>query len=156
MNVILYSFTTAKEPWFEEAKALYEKKIKHFCKFESIVLKSKGQSRDSQSEKLKSEASSLFSHLKSDDFLILFDEKSKEMNSKDFSKSFEAWLSSGKKRVVFVIGGAYGFDEAVKEKAQARISLSKMTMNHLVAEVVALEQIYRAFTIQKNIPYHNE
>lgn len=156
MNIVLYSFTTAKEKWFDEAKALYEKKIKYFYKFESYSLKTKSLARDNKDEKLKAEALTLFQQLSSDDFVVLFDEKSTELSSVEFSKKLENWFMSGKKRLVFVIGGAYGFDESVKSRAQFRISLSKMTMNHLVAEAMALEQIYRACTIQKNIPYHNE
>lgn len=156
MQIMLYSFTTAKESWFAEAKDVYEKKLKYFCKFETQVLKTRSGGRDSQDDKLKHEGQVLLEHLSADDYVVLFDEKAKQMTSVQFSKKLEQWMQSGKKRLVFVIGGAYGFDDIVKQRAQFRISFSPMTMNHLVAEVVAYEQLYRAFAIQKNLPYHNE
>ena len=155
MKSVLFDFKTSKEPWFEEAKALYLKKISAFCDFEIISLKTLKQSRDDLKAKKKFEEDELFKHLKSDDFIILFDEMGRDLTSIEFSDQIEKAASSGKKRLVYIIGGAYGVSENIKVKAQLKISLSKMIMNHLVAEAVVLEQIYRAHTIQKNIPYHN-
>ena len=79
----------------------------------------------------------------------------RDLTSIEFSKQIEKIETSGKKRTVFIIGGAYGVSENVKMKVNLKISLSKFIMNHLVAEVVVLEQIYRAHTIINRIPYHN-
>ncbi len=155
MKSVLFDFKTSKEPWFDEAKAVYLKKISGFINFEIISLKTLKQSRDDLKAKKKFEEDELFAHLKPDDFVILFDEIGRDLTSVQFSEQLEKATTSGKKRIVYVVGGAYGVSENIKMKAHLKISLSKMIMNHLVAETVVLEQIYRALTIQKNIPYHN-
>lgn len=152
---VLYDFKTAKEPWFDEVKALYEKKLKPFCSFEIVHLKTIKQSREAPEQKKKFESQVLLEKLNQDDFIILLDEAGKKLDSIDFAKLIEKINTSGKKRGVFLIGGAYGVSEEIKKKAHSQISLSNLTMNHLVAEAVLLEQFYRAFTILNRIPYHN-
>lgn len=155
MKAILFDFKTAKEEWFDLAVATYSKKINPFMPFEVISLKSAKNDRDDAQAKKKHETAELLRKISSDDFVILFDEKGKDCDSLQFAKQIEAAQMSGKKRLVFIIGGAFGVSEEIKARAQVKLSFSKMVMNHLVAETVALEQIYRAFTIIKRIPYHN-
>jgi 23S rRNA (pseudouridine1915-N3)-methyltransferase len=152
----LIHLSTAKEPWAELVCDLYSKKISHFTPFEMVHLKPKKLSRDSDQQKQQLESETILKYLTSDDFVILFDERGKALPSKDFAKTIDRAQQSGKKRIVFIIGGAYGVSDQIRKQAQAVVSLSPMVMNHLVAQTVALEQIYRAFTILKNIPYHNE
>ena len=155
MKWALYDFKTAKEPWFDEAQALYNKKIKPFVDFEIIHLKTLKQDRDNPEQKKKFEEQSILEKITKDDFVILFDEKGKKLNSNDFAHQIQKINESGKKRGVFVIGGAYGVSDEIKNRAQIKISLSDLVMNHLVAEVVVFEQFYRALTILNRIPYHN-
>lgn len=155
MKWALYDFKTAKEPWFDEAQALYNKKIKPFVDFEIIHLKTLKQDRDNPEQKKKFEEQSILEKITKDDFVILFDEKGKKLNSNDFAHQIQKINESGKKRGVFVIGGAYGVSDEIKNRAQIKISLSDLFMNHLVAEVVVFEQFYRALTILNRIPYHN-
>lgn len=155
MKFVLYNLATAKEPWAEEAARLYTQKISHFSPFEIQTLKPKKSSRDEANQKKKEESELILSSLKADDFVVLFDERGKTFNSIEFSKKIESILASSKKRAVFIIGGAYGVTDEVRARAQLVVSISPMVMNHLLAQTVALEQIYRAFTILKNLPYHN-
>jgi len=155
MKAVLYDFKTAKEAWFDEAVLVYTKKIKPFVDFEVTHLKTLKEARDDFGKKKKFEEQELLSKITQDDFFILFDEKGKDLNSLEFSAQLSKAMSGGKKRVVFVIGGAFGVSDVIKSKAHLKVSLSKMVMNHLVAETVVLEQIYRALTIQNRIPYHN-
>lgn len=155
MKAILYDFKTAKEEWFNLAVATYVKKINPFINIEIVSLKSAKTDRDEAVYKKKLESEELLKKISNDDYVILFDETGKDFDSLQFAKQTEIALSTGKKRLVFVIGGAFGVSDEVKARAQIKVSLSKMVLNHLVAEVVALEQIYRAFTIIKRIPYHN-
>lgn len=155
MKIVFYNLATAKEAWSDQACEIYLKKISHFMKLEIQNLKPKKNSRDDADYKRNEESKLLLEHLESDDFVILFDEKGKTFNSIEFSKKIENALGSSKKRLIFVIGGAYGVTEVIKSRADLSVSLSVMTMNHIMAQVVSLEQIYRAFTIIKNIPYHN-
>lgn len=156
MKIVLAHFNTAKEVWHSEATSLYIKKISQFASFEVVSLKTKKLSRDSAEAKKGAEAESLSSFVTGSDILVLFDERGTDLDSIGFSKKLNQWLISGKKRLVFCIGGAYGFDQSAKERADFKISLSKMTMNHLVAEIMAMEQVYRGFAILRNLPYHNE
>jgi 23S rRNA (pseudouridine1915-N3)-methyltransferase len=87
--------------------------------------------------------------------LILLDEKGKELNSIQFSDFLQKKMNNSKD-LVFVIGGAYGFSDEIKEKAQLQIALSKMTFSHQMIRLFFLEQLYRGFTILKGEPYHNE
>lgn len=155
MKWALYDFKTAKEPWFEEAEAVYVKKIKAFAPFEVIHLKTLKTDRDEASLKKKFECKSLLEKITGDDFVILFDEKGKKLNSLQFAEMISQVQGSGKKRVVFIVGGAYGVDDEIKKRSQKILSLSDLTMNHLVAELAVLEQVYRAQTILNRIPYHN-
>jgi 23S rRNA (pseudouridine1915-N3)-methyltransferase len=155
MKWTLYDFKTAKEPWYDEAEELYLKKIKPFTAFEVIHLKTLKSDRNESELKRKFEEKALLEKLTKDDFVILLDEKGKKMNSIEFSGLVRQASESGKKRGVFLIGGAFGVTDEIKKMAARQISMSDMTMNHLVAEVVLMEQFYRAQTILKGIPYHN-
>jgi 23S rRNA (pseudouridine1915-N3)-methyltransferase len=155
MKWVLFDFKTAKEPWFEEATQLYLKKIKAYVPLEIVRLKTISVDRDEAEQKKKFEEKILIEKLSNDDFVILLDEKGRKFDSIEFSKQIEKAASSGKKRGVFIIGGAYGVSPIIKSRAQLNVSLSDLTMNHLVAEVMLLEQFYRAQTILNRIPYHN-
>ncbi|AGH96745.1 23S rRNA (pseudouridine(1915)-N(3))-methyltransferase RlmH [Pseudobdellovibrio exovorus] len=155
MKWTLYDFKTAKEPWFDEAEQVYLKKIKPFATFDVQHLKTLKTDRDEATLKKNYEAKVLLEKLSSDDFVILLDEKGKKLDSIEFSKLVNAARESGKKRGVFIIGGAFGVSEEIKKRAERSVCLSDMVMNHLVAEVVLLEQFYRAQTILNRIPYHN-
>ncbi len=155
MKIIFYTLATAKEDWSDQVTAIYQKKISHYMKFEIQNLKPKKSAREDADYKRNEESALLLEHLGSDDFVILFDEKGRVFNSLEFAKKMESAQNSSKKRIVFIIGGAFGVNDALKSRADLKISLSALTMNHLMAQAVALEQIYRSFTIQKNIPYHN-
>lgn len=156
MKWVLYDFKTAKEPWFEDAEQVYLKKIKPYAALEIVHLKTLKADREESELKKNFESKALLEKLTSDDFIILLDEKGKKYNSMDFSKLIVSSQESAKKRGVFIIGGAFGVSEAIKNRSQKTICLSDMTMNHLVAEVMLLEQFYRALTIINRIPYHNQ
>lgn len=155
MKSVLFDFKTAKEEWFEQAVFQYSKKISHYTEFEVQSLKTMKHGRDEAELKKKFEASELFKKIDYQDFVILFDETGKTFKSEDFADLITKGEESGKKRIVYIIGGAFGVTDEVKQRAQVKISLSSMVMNHLVAETVVLEQIYRAYTIKNRIPYHN-
>lgn len=156
MKLRFLIFETKSPAWVVEARDEYIAKIKPFFPFTIQTLKSPSADRDAASVKLKKEAELLFKNVSEKDFLVLFDEAGKSFpSSEDFSKQLTRCLESGKSEVVFCIGGPYGFDETLKSRAQARWSLSTLTMNHWVAQIMALEQIYRGLTILRGIPYHN-
>lgn len=156
MKIVLLHVSSAREDWSDEASAIYVKKISAFLPCADEALKPKKASRDDADFKRKSDTEILMGALKPDDFVMLLDERGKTFDSRAFAKTLEQTLARGKKRLVVVIGGAYGFTDEIRERADLKVSLGPMTMNHLLARVVALEQIYRAFTILRGLPYHND
>ncbi len=156
MKFVLLTCASASESWSDEAQALYTSKLKAFIPFEIQHLKIKKAARDDRELKLKSDSDALLAEIKPDDYVVLFDERGDMLESRKFAQKIESLMNTGKKRAVFIIGGAYGVDDRIRSRAQMKVSLSRMVFNHLVAQTVVLEQIYRGFTILKNLPYHND
>lgn len=103
----------------------------------------------------KAEAEKILSKLTNGDFLLLMDETGKRFNSVEFADFIQKFLMQPTSRLVFLIGGAYGFDQSIYHRAQEKISLSPMTFPHDLARLVTVEQLYRAFSILNNSPYHH-
>lgn len=103
----------------------------------------------------KKESEVILGKLTTDDFVILLDENGKVFDSKQFAAYVQGMMLKSIKNVVFIIGGAYGFDPSIYERANAKMALSSMTFSHQLIRVIFLEQLYRANTIIKNEPYHN-
>ncbi len=155
MKWVLFDFKTAKEPWFDELSERYKNKIKPYVSFDVQHLKTVKLDRDDAEIKKKFEEKILLTKITTDDFIILLDEKGKKINSIQFSAAVDKISHSGKKRGVFIIGGSYGVSETMHKRSDLIICLSDLTMNHLIAESMLLEQFYRAQTILNRIPYHN-
>ena len=135
----------------------YQNRLKHYVKFELEIINdiknSKNLSEDQQKEK---EGELILNKLQNTDQLVLLDYKGKHFTSIEFSKYLQKKMNSGIKQLVLVIGGPYGFSDTVYQKAQGKISLSKMTFSHQMIRLFIVEQIYRGFTILRNEPYHHE
>ncbi len=145
-----------KTPWLESFVAEYVTKLSRHYTTQVTRLKPKGLSRDQADAKRKIETEQILAALKPTDWVVVFDERGRVLNSLQLASRLENWLNRGRSRLVFVVGGAFGFDERLRSRADDVISLSSFVLNHHVAEAVALEQIYRAVSINKNLPYHNE
>ena len=135
----------------------YQNRLKHYIKFElQIIPDLKNVKNLSQEQQKEKEGELILKQLQPTDILILLDEKGKEFRSIEFSKYLQKRMNSGIKQLVFVIGGPYGFSSDVYSKSQGLVSFSKMTFSHQMIRLFIVEQIYRAFTILKNEPYHHE
>jgi 23S rRNA (pseudouridine1915-N3)-methyltransferase len=145
-----------KVPWLSEFTETYSKKLKPFVSHEVIRLKPTKLARGASSAKAEEESSAILKALKKDDILVLCDERGDMLDSRKFSAKLVKLFERGRPRVVFVVGGAFGFNDELKKRADWTWSLSKLVFNHHVAQAVVLEQVYRAFTIWKNLPYHND
>ena len=136
---------------------VYQNRLKHYINFQLEVIPDiknvKNLSEEQQKEK---EGEIILKKLAPTDELILLDEKGKEFKSIEFSKYLQKKMNSGIKQLVFVIGGPYGFSDAIYKKSKGKISFSKMTFSHQMIRLFVVEQVYRAFTILKNEPYHHE
>jgi 23S rRNA (pseudouridine1915-N3)-methyltransferase len=135
----------------------YQKRLGFYIKFEmEIIPDIKNAKSLNESAQKEREGELLLKKLQPSDDLILLDENGKQFKSVEFSDFLQKKMNSGLKHLVFVIGGPYGFSESVYSRANGKISLSKMTFSHQMVRVFFMEQLYRAFTILKNEPYHHE
>lgn len=135
----------------------YQKRLGHYIRFEIEVIPDiKNAKNLSEKEQKEREGALLLKKVGASDQLWLLDEKGKEFRSLEFSKFMQSKMNAGIKQLVLVIGGPYGFSDEVYRKAMGKLSLSKMTFSHQMIRLFLVEQIYRAFTILKNEPYHHE
>lgn len=135
----------------------YRKRIKHFVKFEYVEIPDVQRYKKISEEKQKQlEAEVILKHLPKSHYLILLDEKGKQYSSVQFSEEIQRHIHTATQNLVFVVGGPYGFAPELYEKCHAKLSLSKMTFSHQMIRLFFTEQIYRAMSIWKNLPYHHE
>lgn len=135
----------------------YQNRLKHYIKFElQIIPDIKNLKNLSELQQKEKEGELILSKLQNTDVLVLLDDKGKQYTSMEFSKYLQKKMNAGIKQLVLVIGGPYGFSDAVYKKSTGKISLSKMTFSHQMIRLFIVEQIYRGFTILKNEPYHHE
>lgn len=157
MNIKLISIGKTDEKSLGLLIEKYVKRLKYYIKFEFVIISdlknSKNLSLEQQKEK---EGELILKSLQNSDTVVLLDENGKEYSSVLFSKFLAKKMLSGTKNLVFVIGGPYGFSDAIYKRANDKVSLSKMTFSHQMVRLFFVEQVYRAFTILKNEPYHHE
>lgn len=158
MKLVLLNIGQTQKKYMDDAFSDYTGRIKHYVPFESleISIPKKSQKMGSTNEVIKAEENAFMKYIRDDDFVMLLDEKGKSFRSVEFAEHLQKIFLRGQKRMVFVIGGAWGVGKKVKAKADLLVSLSKMTFSHQMARIIFLEQLYRALTILKNEPYHNE
>ena len=157
MKVKLLAIGKTDEPYLIKGIEEYRSRINRYLPFEIVELPGlKNASHLSKLEWKSKEAAKILPSFTSDDIIILLDERGKEMTSLEFSDFLNKKFSSGSKNLVFVIGGPYGFDEAVVKKSHFRLSLSQMTFSHQMVRLFFVEQLYRALTILRNEAYHHE
>ena len=141
----------------QELISEYEQRLKHYIKFElEIIPDIKNVKNLSEVQQKEKEGEAILKRLQPTDVLVLLDEHGKQHTSIEFSNYLQKKMNAGIKRMVIVIGGPYGFSEEIYQKAQGELSLSKMTFSHQMVRLFIVEQIYRAFTILKNEPYHHQ
>lgn len=134
----------------------YLKRLKHYISVDWVEIPDYKNRGKVTSEELKRiEGETILSKVANGDDLILFDEKGKEFTSVQYSEFFKKKMNGGVRNLIFVVGGAYGFSDAVYTRANGKIALSKMTFPHQLIRVFILEQVYRSYTILKGEPYHH-
>lgn len=157
MQLQLLSIGSKNPEWLDVVLQGYDEKISFHSSFKRKLLKSKSSPRNEAQVKKESEGKEILKNIGPKDFLILLDENGKSFKSSTvFSIEVEKVLSSTANNIIFLIGGAYGVTDDVKKRANLTWSLSGLTMNHHIIQLVLCEQLYRALTIWKGIPYHND
>jgi len=135
----------------------YLKRISHYIRIDWIEIPELKNTKNlRKEEQQKEEGKILLKHIQPKDVVVLFDERGKSYTSKTFAAFLQNKMNASTKNLVFVVGGAYGFSEAIYQRAQHKISLSSMTFSHQMVRIIIAEQLYRAFTINNNEPYHHE
>lgn len=157
MKIVLIAIGKTDASYFAEALKEYTGRLAHYLPFETIwipdIRNVKNLSEPLQKEK---EGELILKQLQPGDYPVLLDDKGKEFTSMQFAAYIEKKMHTVAKRLVFIIGGPYGFSEKVYSAAREKISLSKMTFSHQMIRVIFAEQLYRAMTILNNEPYHHE
>lgn len=155
IELIVVGKTDMKE--VEALVAMYSKRLNHYVKFAITTLADVRNTRKlSEAEQKRLEGEQILKLITDADHLMLLDEHGAELRSIEFADMLQRRMSAGIKRLVFVIGGPYGFSDAVYQRANSKLSLSKMTFSHQIVRAIFTEQLYRAFTILRNEPYHHE
>ena len=155
MNIKLIVVSKTDIPYVQAGIDEYTSRLKHYCDFELVVVPAvKGKATP---EELKErEGEQILRYTAKADVTVLLDEHGREMTSVGFSEYLQRQMNAGVRTLAFVVGGAYGFSQAVYAAASYKISLSQMTFNHQMVRLFFLEQLYRAHTILRHEKYHNE
>ena len=157
MKITLLTMGRTDVAWVREGLMLYVSRLKHYLPFVLNELPElKNASSLSRDQIRRKEGELLMAQLRASDEVILLDEKGREYRSLEFASFIEGRMLGGGRDIVFVVGGAYGFSDAVYDRADGKVSLSKMTFSHQMVRTVFAEQLYRAMTIIKGEPYHHE
>lgn len=153
--LIVVGKTTDKR--FEAIIQEYIERIRHYIPFTiEVIPELKNTKGLSQDEQKKREGEQILKSLQAGDYIVLLDEHGSERTSMEFASWMQKKMAAGPKRLVFIVGGPYGFSDAIHQKGNEEISLSRMTLSHQMIRMFFVEQIYRAMTILNGEPYHHE
>ena len=155
MNIKLIVIGETNSKDLKQLIDLYTAKLKFYINFELIILKDQ-KNKLQKNIQIKKEGEKIISVLKKNDFIVILDENGQHKSSLEFSEFIQKKLNSGMKTLTFIIGGPYGFSEKIKMLSNQQLSLSKMTFSHEMVRLFFTEQLYRAFSILNNEPYHHK
>lgn len=157
MKVKLICVGKTTKNFLVDGEKEYEKRLKKYISYEQIVINDVKNAKKLSQELIRSkEGEMILEKLLSSDFVVLLDEKGKAVSSTGFANYMQQKFNSGGKQIVFIVGGPYGFSEAVYSRANDKLALSKMTFSHQMVRLFFVEQLYRAMSILNNDPYHHE
>lgn len=157
MKMTLLTVGKTDKDWVKQGLDIYVSRLKHYVPFSiTEIPELKNVSSLSKDQIKAREGELILKNIRSTDDVILLDEHGKEYSSMELAKIIQDKITYGGRDIVYVIGGAYGFSEAVYQRADSKLSLSRMTFSHQMVRAIFAEQIYRAFTIMRGEPYHHE
>ena len=156
MKIVFLVIGKTDESYLDTGILKYIKRLEHYVPFEmKIIPDIKNRKTLTEEQQKKAEGELILSNINIGDDLVLLDENGKTFSSVAFSQWIEKQMNGGSKRMIFIVGGPYGFSKEVYAKAKFKISLSEMTFSHQMIRLIFVEQLYRAFTIIKGEPYHH-
>lgn len=157
MKITFLTVGKTEDAYLKEGIDKYVKRLKHYTKLELIELNELKNTKALSTEQQKAkEAELILKKINQLDYVVLMDEKGKEYSSTQFAAYINKKEISSSANLIFIIGGPYGFDHSVYQRANDKISLSRMTFSHQMVRLFFVEQLYRAYTIIKGEPYHHE
>lgn len=157
MKLSLIQVGKTNNKYLEEGLSLFYSRIRKMIPLEIVTVKASKESKSKPESVLKKEeADAIASRFRQGDIILLLDEKGEQMSSRGFATFLQRILNSGPRRIVFVIGGAWGLSDQLAARAERMVSLSGMTFSHQLVRLLFAEQLYRALTIIKGIPYHHD
>ena len=156
MNIVLLTVGKTEASFWKEALAEYQRRLQHYVPFELQALPEVKNTKNlTMSQQKTQEGVLIRKAMQAGDWFVLLDEQGKEYTSMQFAAYLEKKIQIVSRRLVFVIGGPYGFSDEVYQIASGRLSLSKMTFSHQMIRPIFVEQLYRAMTILRGEPYHH-
>jgi len=157
MKITLLTVGKTDKDWVRQGMDIYVSRLKHYIPFSVIEIPELKNVSALTKDQIKTrEGELILKSIRPTDDLVLLDERGKEYTSVELAKVIQDKISYVGKDIVYVIGGAYGFSDAVYQRADSKMSLSRMTFSHQMVRAIVVEQIYRAFTIMRGEPYHHE
>ena len=157
MKVKLIVIGKTKSKFLLDGENEYQKRLRHYCKFSELITSDiKNAGKISKKELKEKEGNLILQSIKNNDYVILLDDKGLALSSTGFAEFLNKKMVSSTNELVFIVGGAFGFSESVYKRANAKLSLSKMTFSHQMVRLIFKEQLYRAFTILKGEQYHHD
>jgi 23S rRNA (pseudouridine1915-N3)-methyltransferase len=156
MKLILLQTGRTTDNYIVEGIANYYDRIKKYVSFDILTVPELRNTKNMpvNEQKIK-EGEKLSEQINKDDYVLLLDEKGKEFDTVEFARFLEKLFLLRKKRIVFVIGGPWGFSDEIYKRADSKVSLSKMTFSHQLVRLLFIEQLYRALSVIKGDPYHH-
>jgi 23S rRNA (pseudouridine1915-N3)-methyltransferase len=156
MKVMLLAMGRTEERYLQEGVAIYQSRLKHYLDLSIVELPAlKNAAKLTEEIQRSKEGELLLKELSPADILVLLDERGKEFDSPGLAKFMQQQMNNSVRRLVFVVGGPFGFSEEVKKRANMKLSLSKLTFSHQMVRLFFTEQLYRAMTILKGERYHH-
>lgn len=156
MQLTLLCIGKTGKSFLEQGEQEYMKRLSHYVSFDMVVLPDIKQAKSLSEEQIKvREGQQFLDKIQPQDTVLLLDERGKQFDSLEFSNYIQDQFNRGGKHIFFLVGGPYGFSEAIYQRANGKISLSKMTFSHQMIRLFFIEQLYRAMTILKGEPYHH-
>lgn len=157
MKVVLLSVGKTDDDFYAQTIDIFKKRLSYYIPFETEFIPDLKNTKNlSEKEQKNLEGEGILNRIQQGDFIVLLDDKGKQYSSTEFARFMEKKSHSVSKRLVFIVGGPYGFSETVYARANEKLSLSKMTFTHQMVRLVFVEQLYRAMTILNNEPYHHD
>ena len=157
MKIQLCVVGKTSTPYILTGIETYMARLRHYIPLEiKTIADIRNTRRLTEEQQRVAESEQLLASVQPGDFVILLDERGREYTSREFSQMIEKRMASVSRNIVFMVGGPYGFSQAVYDRADDKISLSRMTFSHEMARLFFVEQLYRAMTILRGEPYHHD